>query len=388
MSHGDLRPLVAEGVSPWLDGFHRKLASSGLLARLVAETGLRGATSNPGRLATRLRDDGDAYGAQLARLAELDVSVESALWALSVQDLRLACDVMLPVFGETHGYDGLVSMDLDPRMAHDPAATTAEALELARAVDRPNMLVKVPATAEGLLAVRDCVAAGVGVHITGVFSVTRYGQAVDAYFDGLERALAAGRQLSTIASVASLPVGPVDREVDGRLADIGSPDAGALRGRAALAVARLMYRVYEERLGSARWRALRANGARPQRLLWTASALADPAAARARYVEGLVSWGTVHAMNCPVLDEAATSLQLRGDTLMGQHEAARSVLDGLGRLGIAYDAVVRRLESEAVTGLVDAWLGLHAALAARLRAAGLSRPLPSPAAGSGSGPRS
>ncbi|MCP2313357.1 MULTISPECIES: transaldolase [Kitasatospora] len=373
MNRRDLRPLVAEGVSPWLDGIHRDLTSSGELSRLVAETGLRGATSNPEQLAARLHRD-PVYLEQLARLADHRVSVEGAVWAASVHDLRQACDVMLPVFTDTHGYDGLVSMDMDPRMAHDAAATTAEATELARAVARPNMLVKIPATLEGLEALRGCVAAGIGVHVTGVYSVRRYGEVVDAYFDGLEKALADGRQLSAIASVASLPVGRLDREVDGRLAEIGGPDAGTLRGRAGLAVARLMYRAYEERLGSARWRALRASGARPQRLLWSASALADPAAARARYVEGLVSWGTVHAMTRPVLDEAADRLELRGDTLMGQHETAQTVLDSLGRLGISYDAVERRLEADTVTGLIDSWLGLHTAVGARMHALAVTRP--------------
>ncbi|MGA5701787.1 transaldolase [Peterkaempfera bronchialis] len=372
---GDLRPLVAEGVSPWLDGIHRDLITSGSLARLIEETGLRGATSNPAVLAGWLRHD-SAYLDQLTRLAAHEVSVEGAVWAASVHDLRLACDALHPVFEETHGYDGLVSMDMDPRMAHDPAATTAEAVELARAVDRPNMLVKIPATAEGLVAIRDCIGLGIGVHATGVFSVQRYGQVADAYFAGLERALAAGRQLSAIPSVASLPVDRADDEIDSRLGAVGSEDALALRGQAALATARLMYRVYEERLGSARWRALRASGARPQRLMWTDSTLESPPLARTRYVEVLISWGTVHAMTQPIVEEAARYLRLRGDTLMGQHEAAQGVLDKLGRLGISYDAVVRKLESTSVTSLVDSWLRLLEAVGAQLRAAAVN---PSPA---------
>ncbi|WP_327679380.1 transaldolase family protein [Kitasatospora sp. NBC_00458] len=364
-SRRDLRPLIAEGVSPWLDGIHRGLATSGLLGRLIDETGLRGATTNPALLAGRLRRD-PVYAEQLARLAGHDVSPEGSVWAASVHDLRLVCDQFLDVFRTAHGHDGLVSADLDPRLAHDPAATTAEAVELARAVDRPNLLVKIPATPEGLGAIRDCVGLGLGVHATGLFSVHRYGQVVDAYFDGLEQALAAGRPLAAIASVASLPVGRVDQEIDRRLTALGTPDALALRGLTAQAAARLMYRAYEERLGDGRWRTLRASGARPQRLLWTDSALAGAAAAQARYVAGLVSWGTAHAMTRPVLDEAVRMLRLDGDTLMGRHEAAQAVLDRLGRLGIDYCAVVRRLEEDSVPRLIDHWLRLHASAATRL----------------------
>ncbi|MFF2661022.1 transaldolase family protein [Kitasatospora sp. NPDC058032] len=365
---GDLRPLISEGVSPWLDGIHRGLATSGLLGRLIERSGLRGATTNPALLAGPLRHD-PAYADQLARLAGHHVSAEGSVWAATVHDLRLICEEFLGVFRTTHGHDGLVSADLDPRLAHDPAATVAEAVELARAVDRPNLLVKIPATPAGLAAIRDCLGLGLGVHATGLYSVRRYGQVVDAYFDGLEQALAAGHRLAGIASVASLPVGRVDREIDRRLAAIPGPDAAALRGLTAQAAARLMYRAYEDRLGDGRWRTLRASGARPQRLLWTDSALGG-AAAQARYVAGLVSWGTAHAMTRPVLEEAVRKLRLEGDTLLGRHEAARAVLDRLGRLGIDYGAVARRLEEESVPGLVEHWRRLHTAVEGR--PAGLS----------------
>ncbi|WP_051754974.1 transaldolase family protein [Kitasatospora purpeofusca] len=360
---GDLRPLIAEGVSPWLDGINRGLVTSGLLGRLIDRTGLRGATTNPALLTGPMRHD-PVYAEQLARLAEHHVSPEGSVWAATVHDLRLVCEEFLGVHRATHGHDGLVSADLDPRLAHDAAATVAEAVELARAVDRPNLLVKIPATAAGLTAIRDCVGRGLGVHATGLYSVRRYGQVVDAYFDGLEQALAAGLPLAAIASVASLPVGRVDREIDRRLAATAGPDAAALRGLTAQAAARLMYRAYEERLGDGRWRTLRASGARPQRLLWTDSALGG-AAAQARYVAGLVSWGTAHAMTRPVLDEAVRKLRLEGDTLLGQYEAARAVLDRLGRLGIDYGAVARRLEEQSVPLLVDHWLRLHAAVEGR-----------------------
>ncbi|WP_344344516.1 transaldolase family protein, partial [Kitasatospora putterlickiae] len=176
--------------------------------------------------------------------------------------------------------------------------------------------------------------------------------------------VAPARPLAAIASVASLPVGRVDREIDRRLAAITGPDAAALRGRTGQAAARLMYRAYEDRLGDGRWRALRASGARPQRLLWTDSALGG-AAAQARYVAGLVSWGTAHAMTRPVLEAAARRLRLEGDTLLGRQEAAGAVLDRLARLGIDYDAAAHRLEEESVPGLVEHWRRLHAAVEGR-----------------------
>ncbi|WP_371498451.1 transaldolase [Kitasatospora sp. NBC_00374] len=375
-NHGHLRQLVAEGVSPWLDGIHRGLLASGALTRLVDETGVRGATSDPAALADALVH-GTAYRDQLLRLAHHRVSVDGALWAASVQDLRLACEELREVFESTHGYDGLVSMDLDPRLAHDAAATVTEAAELARAVGRPNALVKIPATAAGLAAIRDCIGLGIGVHATEIYSVARYTQVVDAYFDGLEIAHAADRRLAVIASVASLPVGRVDHEVDGLLGELGSEDARSLLGQAALAAARLLYRVYEEHLGGERWRTLRAAGARPQRLMWTdTTAAAGRVGPGTGYVESLVSWGTVNAMSPSTLDQAARHSRLRGDTLMGQHEAAQKVLDRLGRLGISYDAVVRRLETESVPRLVDSWLLLRTSIAEQLRMVSVSAPAP------------
>ncbi|MEV4616853.1 transaldolase family protein [Kitasatospora sp. NPDC049258] len=376
---------MAEGVSPWLDGVHRGLLVSGALTRLVAQTGVRGATSDPLALADALAH-GTAYREQLLRLAHHRVSVDGAVWATSVWDQRLACEELRQVFESTHGYDGLVSMDLDPRLAHDAAATVTEAVELARAVGRRNALVKIPATTAGLSAIRDCVGLGIGVHATEIYSVSRYTQVVAAYFDGLEIALASDHRLSGIASVASLPVGRVDAEVDGLLGELGSEDARALLGQASLAAARLLYRVYEEHLGGERWRTLRAAGARPQRLMWTDTARAGRPRPGTGYVESLVSWGTVNAMSLPTLEDAARHSTLRGDTLMGQHEAAQAVLDRLGRLGISYDAVVRRLEAESVGRLTDSWLLLRSSVAEQLRMVAVSAPVPQLCPGSAPSP--
>ncbi len=362
-----LRQLVAEGVSPWIDGLHRGLLASGRLARLITDLGIRGATSNPSVLADAL-GHGPAYREQLVRLARHRVSVDGAVWAASVLDLRLACDQFHGVFTSTHGYDGLVSMDLDPRLAHDAERTVAEAVELARAVSRANALVKIPATPAGLVAMRECIGRGLGVHATEIYSVSRYSEVAAAYCDGLELALAAGRDLGGIASVASLPVRRLDEEIDSLLLRSDAVARHALRGRAALATARLLYQAYEENLGGERWRRLRAAGARPQRLMWTDTAPRRPGGP-SRYVETLISWGTVNALSLLALEEAAAHSRLQGDTLMGRHEAAQQVLDGLGRLGISYDAVVRKLEAESIPRLIDSWSLLREAVAEQLRLA-------------------
>ncbi len=361
---GHLRQLVAEGVSPWLDGIHHGLLASGALAHLITDLGVRGATSNPSVLAAAFAHS-FAYREQLVRLARHQVSVDSALWATSVQDLRLACDQFREVFDSTHGYDGLVSMDLDPRLAHDAEQTVIEAVELTHAVNRANALVKIPATPAGLVALRECVGRGIGVHVSEIYSVSRYSEVVNAYFDGLELALAADRELGSIASVASLPVRRLDQEIDALLSELGGEAHQSLRGKAALAAAQLLYQVYEERLGGDRWRYLRAAGARPQRLMWTDTAAAQPGG-HSGYVETLISWGTVNALPLPALEEAAAHSQLQGDTLMGQQVAAQLVLDALARLGISYDAVVRKLEADSVARLIDSWALLRTVVAEQL----------------------
>ncbi|MEE1940151.1 transaldolase family protein [Streptomyces sp. TRM 70361] len=361
-----LEELVAEGVSPWVEGITRDRIASGYLARLVRRTGVRGATTDLAALLRALTRT-TAYREQLVRYGARDASAEAVLREILVRDARSACDCLRGVFEETGGADGLVSVDLDPRHAHDAAAAVADAVAVAGAVDRPNALVKIPATPQGLRAAADCLGRGIGVQITEIFSVRRYEAAVAAYFEGLERALAAGRRLSAIASVAAFPVARLDAGADARLAALGTPDAERLRGTAGTATARLAYEVYEEWLGRSRWRPLRAAGARPQRLMWTDALAAPPP--RARYVDRLVAWGTVSAMSPPVLETAVRSCALRGDTLSGQAEAARTVWERLERAGVPSEAVAAELSADGVRRLADRWRRLLAVVADELAAA-------------------
>ncbi|MDF3292219.1 transaldolase [Streptomyces silvisoli] len=370
-SGGDLHPLIAEGVSPWVEGVHRSLIVSGCLARLIKDAGVRGAVCDPGTLAEAVTGD-PVYRDQLVRLAYRGATVGEALRALQVHDAREACDELNEVFEKTQGHDGQVSVDLDPGLCHDAAATTRAAAELWRALDRPNALVKIPATIEGLAAIRDCLGRGISVHATGIFSVARYRETVDAYFDGMERALAEGERLSAIASLASFPVSWLDTEVDVRLDELRGLDeptraaARTVRGTAALTNARLMYQVYEERLGSERWRALRAAGARPQRLMWSDTAVRDPERPGTGYVDGIVAWGTVSAMTLPTLEAAVHHCDLRGDTLMGEQDSAKAALGELERLGISYETVVRKAATDSEARLAAAWRALREAVATGL----------------------
>ncbi|MGC5036288.1 MULTISPECIES: transaldolase [unclassified Streptomyces] len=364
----ELDELVAEGVSPWLDGLTRGHLVSGCLTRLIARTGVRGATSDPAALAAAVETD-DAYRAQLAGLASDDICAADAVRAVAAYDVRWACDELRPVYRATRGLDGLVSMDLDPRLAHDVESAVAEAEQALRAVNRPNAMVKLPATAEGIAAIRECVGEGFPVHITSVFSVARYREALDAYVDGLRRALAEGRRLPALSSVVSLPVGLLDAEVDARLEELGTPDALALRGEAAVARARHFYQMYDDWFGGADWRSLAAAGGHPQRLMWTATTVSDPSSTPTRYVERLVTWGTISAMTLPTLEAAARRLALCGDTLMGRHRSAVEVWGRLERLGIDGDEVARKLEAESARRLAAAWRDLYAAVDAGRRTA-------------------
>lgn len=369
-----LEQLTAEGVSLWLQGVHCGETRTQWFRTLTAVDLLRGAVFAPSALARAL--ESGEYQPQLARLADGKMSDIAAGWVVCVQDLRTACDALLRQHTATDGWDGLVSGGLDWPADGDPASLFAEAVDLSRAVARPNLLVQLPATARGLVAARDCFAQGIGVHVVGVAGVERYHSVLDAYFSGLERARAVGLRLASIASVASVPVGEVDVAVDARLPD--TAEGRALRGAAGVSTARLLYAANEERLGSGRWRVLRAAGARPQRLMWTALDAPDAASPHTRYVDGLVSWGTVQAMPPPLLRLAARDARPRGEALLGRTDDALSVVGSLARLGVAYDDVVRLVEEQDITRSAEGWRVLLSVMAHRLRTASGSGPAQTP----------
>jgi len=354
-SHPDhLAELSAAGVAVWLDDISRERLTSGNLAALVRDRHVVGVTSNP-TIFDHALSHGSAYKEQLGELALRGVSVGEASRDITAYDVRWACDVLRPVHDATGGVDGRVSLEVDPRLANDTAKTVAEARALWWLVDRPNLFIKIPATRAGLPAITQCLAEGISVNVTLIFSLERYGDVIDAFFAGLEQAGAAGHDLSAMASVASFFVSRVDTEVDRRLDKIGTPEAAELRGKAALANARLAYELYEQKFATDRWQALQRAGARPQRPLWASTSTKDPAYPDTMYVVELVAPGVVNTMPESTIMAVADHGELRGDTIRGTYAQSRKVFDDLAGLGISYDDVVTVLENEGVTKFAASW---------------------------------
>ena len=274
---------------------------------------------------------------------------------ITTYDIRWACDVLRPVYDATNGLDGRVSIEVDPRLAKETGKTIAEARQLWWLVDRPNLFIKIPATEEGLPAITETLAAGISVNVTLIFALRRYSEVIDAYMAGLEQASANGHDIGQIASVASFFVSRVYTEVDKRLDKIGTPEADALRGKAAVANARLAYELHESRLATPRWQALQAKGAKVQRPLWASTSTKDPAYPDTLYVVDLVVTDTVNTMPEATLHATAGHGVLHGDTIHGTYDESRQVFAGLERLGIGYDDVVRVLEEEGVSKFAVSW---------------------------------
>lgn len=355
-----LATLSDAGVSIWLDDLSRVRLVGGSLAELAAHDHVTGVTTNPS-IFEKAITSGDAYHDQLAELSARKISTGEALRALTTFDVRWACDVLRPVFDATGGIDGRVSIEVDPRLARDTRATIAEAKALWWLVDRPNLFVKIPAARQGLPAITACLAEGININITLIFSLRRYDQVVDAFMDGLEGAQQAGRDLASITSVASFFVSRVDTEVDARLDKIGTAEAAKLRGRAAIANARLAYRNYEERFAAPRWEALAAAGARVQKPLWASTSTKDPAYDDTRYVTDLVAPGVINTMPESTLRAVAEHGHVPADSIHGTYEESQHVLDQLKALGIDYDDVMHVLEDQGVAKFDAAWeqLGEH-----------------------------
>jgi transaldolase len=353
-THGPLTRLTEAGVAVWLDDLSRTRLVDGSLAGLVRDRHLVGVTTNP-TIFQKAISSSSAYEGQIRDLAVRGVDVGEAVRALTAYDVRWACDALRPVYDVTGGVDGRVSIEVDPRIAHETERTVAEARALWWLVDRPNLFIKIPATVEGLPAISQCLAEGISVNVTLIFSLHRYDAVIDAFLDGLERARAAGADLRCIGSVASFFVSRVDTEVDKRLDKIGSEEARELRGAAAIANARLAYQIFERRFADDRWRALADAGAHPQRPLWASTGVKDPAYDDTRYVVELVAQTTVNTMPEATLDAVADHGDVRGDTVRGSYAEARRVLDRLETLGISYDDVVAVLEREGVEKFEASW---------------------------------
>jgi len=313
-----------------------------------------GVTTNPTIFASALAK-GEAYDAQMDELAERDGSVEDAIKALTTDDVRDACDVLAATSAATQGVDGRVSIEVEPGLARQTHATIAQAQDLWKIVDRPNLLIKIPATQEGLPAITAVIGEGISVNVTLIFSLERYRGVIDAYLSGLEQAAANGHDLSQIHSVASFFVSRVDTEVDKRLDAIGTDEATALKSKAAIANARLAYEVFQQAFAGDRWEALAAQGANKQRPLWASTGVKDPSLPDTLYVTELVVADTVNTMPEKTMQAFADHGEVKGDQVTGRADEAREVIAAIEALGISYDDVVQVLEDEGVDKFDKSW---------------------------------
>jgi transaldolase len=361
-----LKRLSDEGVAIWLDDLSRTRLTTGNLAELVRDKHVVGVTTNPTIFQKAIGGGSDAYDAQLRDLAVRGVTVDEAVRMMTAADVRSAADVLRPVYDASNGRDGRVSIEVDPRLAHNTEATIAEAKQLAWLVDRPNTLIKIPATQAGLPAIAAVLGEGISVNVTLIFSLERYRGVMDAFLTGLEQAKANGHDLSSIESVASFFVSRVDTEIDKRLDKLATPEAKAAKSKAAVANAQLAYQAYEEVFGSDRWAALAEAGAKPQRPLWASTGVKDPSLDDTLYVVELVAPGTVNTMPEATLNAVADHGVIRGDSVTGSYAAAEAVMDELAGLGISYDDVVQVLEDEGVEKFEASWKELLDTVSASL----------------------
>ncbi|CAN5598790.1 transaldolase [soil metagenome] len=356
--NSNLAALSAAGVSVWLDDLSRDRLQSGNLQELIDTKSVVGVTTNPSIFQAAL-SKGDAYDAQVKELADRGADVDATIRTVTTDDVRNACDLFAGIYASTGGVDGRVSIEVDPRLAHDTDKTILQAIELWKIVDRPNVLIKIPATEAGIPAITAVIAEGISVNVTLIFSVERHKLVMDAYLAGLEKAKEAGHDLSKIHSVASFFVSRVDSEIDKRLEDIGTDTALDTRGLAGVANARLAYAAYEEVfVGGARFEALKSAGALVQRPLWASTGVKNPDYSDTLYVTELVGPNTVNTMPEKTMDAVADHGVVTGDTVTGTAEAAQVVFDKLEVIGIDLTDVFLVLENEGVEKFEKSWLEL------------------------------
>ncbi|WP_196807817.1 transaldolase [Mycobacterium sp. 141] len=364
----NLAALSAAGVSVWLDDLSRERLQSGNLTDLINTRSVVGVTTNPSIFQAAL-SKGTAYDAQVTELAQRGADVDATIRTVTTDDVRNACDVLAKTYEASDGVDGRVSIEVDPRLAHDTDKTILQAIELFKIVDRPNVLIKIPATLAGLPAIAAVIAEGISVNVTLIFSVERHRAVMDAYLEGLEKAREAGHDLSKIHSVASFFVSRVDTEIDARLEKIGSAEALALRGQAGVANARLAYAAYEEVFGGKRFAALKADGARVQRPLWASTGVKNPDYSDTLYVTELVAPNTVNTMPEKTIEAVADHGVVTGDTISGTAAASQETFDKLAAVGIDLADVFKLLEDEGLDKFEKSWQELLDATQGQLDAA-------------------
>jgi transaldolase len=362
-----LKALSDAGVSIWLDDLSRERVETGNLAQLIAEKHVVGVTTNPTIFAAAIAD-GERYDEQVGQLVEKGETVDRVVFELTTEDVRNACDIMKPVYESTRA-DGRVSIEVEPTLANDTEGTIASARALWAAVDRPNVLIKIPATKEGLPAITAAIAQGISVNVTLIFGIQRYREVMDAYLSGLEAARDAGLDLGRIQSVASFFVSRVDTEIDPRLEKIGTDEALALRGQAAVANARLAYGAFEEVHASDRWKVLAEAGANAQRPLWASTGVKNPDYSDTMYVAELVVADTVNTMPEKTMDAFADHGEVTGDTVTGRVADAQSVFERLAAVGVDFDDVLVVLETEGVDKFKKSWVELLETVEGQMAAA-------------------
>jgi transaldolase len=365
MADSRLHQLSARGQSVWIDYLSRDLLEQGELARMMEEDAVVGVTSNP-TIFQKAISQGSAYDEQLQELLEHETDAKEIFLQLAVRDVEAALDLLAPVH-EKQPEDGYVSLEVDPTLAYDPEATYDEAMRFHSWIDRPNLYVKIPATKPGLSAIEDCIAAGKSINVTLIFSLQRYAEVVEAYLRGLERLVAGGGNPAKVRSVASFFVSRVDTEADKRLDAIGSDEALELRGKLAVANARLAYEHYREAFSGPRWDYLAGKGAFTQRCLWASTSTKNPAYRDVLYVEDLIGPHTVNTMPEETISAFQDHGEVDGDTVTKGVRKAHKLLDELAAVGVDYDDVTETLELEGVQKFADSFAELLDGVRAKRR---------------------
>lgn len=363
-----LAQLAANGVSIWLDDLSRSRIVSGGLKDLISSRSVSGVTTNPTIFAGALAK-GEGYGEQVAQLAAAGASATESIFEITTRDVADACDIFAGVYAESNGFDGRVSIEVEPGLANDTAGTVKQAKELFAKVNRENVMIKIPATKPGLAAITEVIASGISVNVTLIFSLARYHEVIEAYISGIEQAKANGHDISKIHSVASFFVSRVDTEIDARLVAVGTEEAIALKSQAALANARLAYQVYEQDFDNERWSALAAAGANKQRPLMASTGVKDPNLSDTLYVTELVAPELVNTMPEKTMEAVFDHGVVPANSINAHYAEAKAILDAVAAAGVSYDEATEKLETEGVDKFIVSWNELVETVATALEGA-------------------